>query len=514
MTLSIRLPQEQDARLLEQKDKLKALYELLQDIPEEKTLFLGKKEGRDEATLYDDPALLRWMAVRIKDRIGEANRLIKDALTRVHAGELDLSHKNLCDLTMKDFYEPLCHVLKVNLSGNFLRTMPPFMAFKPFIEKLDAVGNLADIEVLFNEFRRQNRVNLDQIEALKALAAIDDETEEQYRTLLTEIRENPLKAPISELAHRVHLFLKEHPFQGTNLIIHPEYIGGLAYGGIKGFFPLNNFSNIETLDLGHCELEHRSPLDWLSPLRRLRVLKLNHTSIKEIPPSLLGKPLVSLDLSSTSITSIPDWLGSITTLKELFLEQTALTHLPASLAGIVFDHLNLNGSQIKTWPDVHLDTQEVSIRGTAIKEIPFKFFYLLKNGQIDLDETNQPTLVLQRQVSRHLQSRQLARIVYSAELYKRGTQGRSTACKTCIVGLEYIALIVGLGLIQVIHALYLPFPMMCSKRQGRKATEFERFQTEKEELRVSLCCLYILFHAIPLKKRAQDMRSLWRFIKN
>lgn len=512
MTTSIRTSKEQDARLLDQKDKIKAIYEMLHDIPEEKSLFVDRIEGSDKETLCQDPSFLRWMAIRIQTRLRDANLELQEAMGRVADGVLDLSRKNFCDLTIKDFTAPLDGVYKVVLSGNFFRTLPPFLAHKPFITSIEAVGNLEDIEVQFHEYRRHNQVSLDLIETVRSLLEEDFENRDDYVALFEEITTNVSKLTIPEIGHKVNSFMEFHPIDSKKLEIHSRIQDGQKHGGVRGYISLEHFSNLELLDLSHCQLEHRSPVNWLSDLHHLQVLKLNDTPIKEIPISLKGKQLRILDISETQIRELPDWLGSMHSLKELYANDTLIASWPDSLAQLELAKCNLDHTYLPSFPKLHRLVKKVSICGTAIPSIPFEYLDFLQQGKIKIDDANCSSLRLQAKCAQNFYHKTVAHIVFKSELFINQPQCAPRAVKVQIVAIEYFTIISMLVVLQLASLIILPGPMLCSKRNGMKSTAFKDFKEQKAALGLSIYYLYFLFHLSPFHKLKKDTKTLSRFL--
>lgn len=78
------------------------------------------------------------------------------------------------------------------------------------------------------------------------------------------------------------------------------------------------------------------PNAFFSNLQNIRVLDLSITSITSLPKSIgTLKLLVVLNVSYTKLTKLPDSLGSLTSLEQLTLESCwKLSHLPASFASL------------------------------------------------------------------------------------------------------------------------------------------------------------------------------------
>ena len=503
-----------DAKILDQKDKIKAFYEVLQDIPEEKQAFDLKKSSLNVATIYDDPQNLRWMAVRIKQRIQEATHHIQEAVEQSREGIVDLSHKNICDLTLKDFSAPLIGIWKINLSGNYLRSLPPIFYQKPYIEKLDAVGNLTDVEHLFYEYRRHNQVSIDLLEVLKVVQAEEFEGCGVYRDLFREILSNPAKKNILELASKVNYVMTCHPIHLKTLSIHPEGKKGELMGGIKGFIPLESFRGLVSLDLSNCHLEHRAPTDWLSALPYLTSINLSHTPLRELPKSLQGKSLTELILRNTAITSLPEWVADFDELRILDVSHTPLAKLPASFIRWKIKQVNLAHTGLLELPVVPATIDFLSLRGTAILQLCYQNFLRLQAGNLEIDGSNAPTLQYQKQIGDLFYTSYLAHLVLMSELYKKKPSCMPTIIKTHAVGLEYILLIAGFSLMLSLESLFIPFKMACSPRNGINSGAFKTFKGKEEQAGMHFLWIYFLFHCLPVTGKVNDIKSLGHLLCN
>lgn len=514
MTVSLQTLSEADHRRIAQKEKIRAVYELLQDIPEEKVLFTERKAGGEERAFYDDPENLKWLALRIKHRLTEASASIAESIERMSDGVLDLSRKNLCDLTIKDFHAPLPGVKKIILSGNFLRTLPPICSLKPFLEHVEAVGNLVDIEPQFTTFLRENQVSFDLFQVFKAVCRHDFEGKEEYAALLEEITVNAGKSSVVELSHRVHALMSASKPGISSLEIHPSRDGIRWTGGVRGFIPLNYFSQLESLNLSGCQLESIVPFDWLSNLARLKRLDLSHTPISQLPSSLVGKPIEELNLSSTRISTIPSWIESLVSLKILNISDTPVTYLPPCMHRIHrLERCNLDGTRIQILVPFHRDMQEISIKRTMIAQVSQSFMVFFKENRLLVDESNVESLKLQARVSRQFYSPVVASWVFHGEVYKRQENSVPSSIKTGVIGLKYISAISFLMIWQLCDAVFTSIPAPCQMRSHARSPKFTRFREQGSARAASFFCALLLFQFLPLSKRWHDVKAIAKFIR-
>lgn len=513
MAVSLQTLSEADHRRIAQKEKIKAVYELLQDIPDEKVLFTERKAGREERAFYDDPENLKWLALRIKQRLTEASGAITEAIERMSDGVLDLSRKNLCDLTIKDFHAPLPGIRKIILSGNFLRTLPPICSLKPFLEHVEAVGNLVDIEPQFAAFLRENQVSFDLFQVFKAVCVHDFEEKEEYTTLLEEISVNADKLSVVELSHRVHALMSTSKPNILSLEIHPRRDGVRWIGGVRGFIPLNYFSQLESLNLSGCQLESIVPFDWLSNLARLKRLDLSHTPISQLPSSLVGKPVEELNLSSTRISSIPAWIESLATLKILNISDTLVTYLPSCMHKLRrLESCNLDGTRIRILVPFQHGIQELSIKRTLVADVPQSFLVFFKENRLLVDDSNLESLKLQARVSRQFHSPVVASWVFHGEVYKRKEDSIPSSIKTGVVGLKYISAISFLMIWQLCDAIFTSVPAPCQMRSHARSPKFTRFREQGASRSTSFFCALLLYQFLPLSRRWHDVKSIAKFI--
>jgi Leucine-rich repeat (LRR) protein len=512
MTLSSSPVQDQETKILAQKDKVLAIYELLTDLPDEKVVFEARRGGLTPEVYSKDPAILRWMLTRIRDRIREASLEIQAAVARAVDGVLDLSRKNLCDLTVKDFSAPLNGIWKVILSGNHLRTLPPFLAQKPFIEKCESSGNINDIQELFVRFRTDNKVNLDTIETLKALIRSEFEGKEHFVALYEEIIANTEKLPIKDLAQKVNRIFEERHPPVSALVINPHVIEGESLGGVRSFIPLNPFWQVRELDLSHCYLEHNAPARWLVPLINLKVLKLSHTPIESVPIGIKEIALEVLDISSTRIRSLPDWLGEMKSLKRLNVADLPITHLPSSLAQLDLSYLNVDGTRITELPYLYKTGLTLSLKRTGIEKLPVSAYDLFRRQQILIDEANAPSLILQKDVISRFHYVSVAHLAYLSENFKKTSEVCPRIIKVNLVGLEYILMIAALSACQVFDVFAIPFTMGCSRSRGMSSSAFDDFRRTNARLMASLFYMYFLFHLLPIKRKGNDVQALLRLM--
>lgn len=512
MTVSLQTLSEADHRRIAQKEKIKAVYELLQDIPDEKVLFTVRKASRDDRAFYDDPENLRWLAVRIKHRLTEASAAIAEAIERMSDGVLDLSRKNLCDLTIKDFHAPLPGIRKIILSGNCLRTLPPICSLKPFLEHVEAVGNLVDIEPQFASFLRENQMSFDLFQVFQAVCEHEFEEKEEYTALLEEISVNADKSSVVELSHRVHALMSTRKPAILSLEIHPRRDGVRWIGGVRGFIPLNYFSRLESLSLSGCQLESIVPLDWLSNLARLKRLDLSHTPISQIPSSLVGKPIEDLNLSTTRISTLPEWIESLASLKRLNISDTPITYLPSFMHKLHLEHCNLDGTRIRILVPFNHDIQALSIKRTLIAQVPKSFVVFFKENRLLVDDSNFESLKLQARISRQFYSPVVASWVFHGEVYKREEGSVPSSIKTGVVGLKYISAISFLIVWQLCDALFTSVPAPCQMRSHARSSKFTRFREQSTSRTTSLFCALLLYQFLPLSRRWNDVKSIAKFI--
>lgn len=512
MAVSLQTLSDADHRRLAQKEKLKAVYELLQDIPDEKVLYLEKKGAADERAFYDNSSNLHWVTLRIKQRITEANVSIQEAIERIADGVLDLSRRNLCDLTIKDFNAPLLGVKKIILSGNFFRTLPPICSFKPFLETIVAVGNLVDLEPLYEDYQRENQVSFDLFQIFKSVCSQEFEGKEEYIELLTEISANVEKASIVELSHRVHALMSTHKPSIMELTINPYSERGRKCGGVRGFIPLNYFSGLRTLNLSGCQLESLAPFDWLSNLAHLKKLDLSHTPITELPASLIGKPVEELNLSHTQITSLPLWIESLESLKILNISDTRVAILPNRINRLALERCYLDGTRIIALPEFRSSLQILSIKRTQVAEISQTMLRFFKNGVIHIDETNRESLKLQARVSRNFHSPVVATWVYAGEKFKMHNEYLPQPVKTSLVGLKYISAISFLFVWQLCDSLMVSAPLLCQARGHMRSSHFARFRAERAALAYSVIYLLLLYQIQPLSRRWNDIKGISKFL--
>jgi Leucine-rich repeat (LRR) protein len=512
MAVSLQTLSEADHRRLAQKEKIKAVYEMLLDIPDEMSLFHEKRVGKDERTFYDDPEMLKWLAVRIKQRLTEANLAIQEAVERMDDGVLDLSRKNLCDLTIKDFHAPIPALRKIILSGNYLRTLPPLCSLKPYLQKVEAVGNLVDIEPIFETFLRENQVSFDLFNVFHAVCLREFDGKEDYVSLLEDIAINADKASVVELAHRVHAHMSAHKPPIIDLAIHPRMDGIGRCGGVKGFIPLDYFTNLESLDLSGCLLESLAPFDWLANLARLKRLNLSNTPISQLPPSLIGKPIEELNLASTRIHEIPLWIESLSSLKILDISDTLVSALPFCMHKLPLLRCNLDGTRVTILPSFNHTIQVLSIKRTHVGQLPNVFASLFKEGRLLIDESNHESLKLQARIYRQFHSPVVATWVFNGEVYKQQIDSIPSTIKTGMVGIKYISVISFLMVWQICDALLLTVPASCQIRSHARSSKFHSFREQNVARTSSLFFMLLLFQFLPLSKRWQDTVAVSRYI--
>lgn len=517
MAVSLQSQASQEARLLEQKEKIKAVYDLLLDVPEERLIFDRKKVEVGEAAVYQTPENLRWLALRIKQRIQEAAEQISEAIERSEDGVLDLSHKDLCDLTLKDFYAPLPGIWKIKLSGNHLRSLPPLCQFQPYIQEIEAVGNCEPVDVMFDHFRRTNSVNIDVLETLRCLKEHSFTLQCVYRSLFDDIQANSQKLSLAELAKRVHSFLHKSPIDLDSLKISPEEKEdeGLAklVGGVRGYISLNAFASLKHLDLSGCRLEYTAPSDWLLSVSQLETLKLNNTTIRNIPTSLLSTKVSRLEMRSTGLRQIPEWLHRLATLQALDISDCPVEALPESFKQLKLQELRLDRTHISSldhiWPGIDC----LSLKGTPVLHVPGHLLVPLRDGLVIVDASCSPVLIMQKNIISSFHNLLLGNIVFSSEKFKRSSDCSPTIVKTQLVALEYFSFIGLLGLWGVALFLATPASMGCTKRHGMESPGYKKFKTQAAYQGMAAFLSFALYHMLPAKHAWQDMRKLFDFFK-
>ncbi|XP_045824506.1 disease resistance protein RPV1-like isoform X1 [Trifolium pratense] len=139
---------------------------------------------------------------------------------------------------------------------------------------------------------------------------------------------------------------------------------------------LLNLKFLRTLSLSGCLKLEELP-EIKETMENLKVLVLDHTSIKELPSSLhrlVGLEELSLQ-SCKKLKTIPSSIGNFSKLLKLNLANCAsLETFPSSIFKLKLTELDFNGcSMLRTFPEI-LEPAEsftcINLRKTAIKELP------------------------------------------------------------------------------------------------------------------------------------------------
>lgn len=498
--------------LIAQKDTIRSNYEQLLDIPAEYELFTQKLGTQEAATFYNKLENLQWVCIRIKTRIEEAKNAFQDALQRMHNGVLDLSNKNLCDLTVKDIYIFSGEVQHMILNGNYLKKLPPVCYLKPYLARIEAIGNCADLEKKFEDFLAENRTNFDLFQVFYAICQEEFPYKVAYLNLYHQIAQNTDQQSLKTLALRVNACMQQCQPNIEVLSIHPQSQGMKKWGGIRGFIQLHYFSNLQQLDLSGCQLEPVIPFNWLSELSNIKRVDLSDTPITQWPCGLQNAPLEELNMSKTSITQMPPWLSTLQKLRILNITDTRVDKLPTCIETIPLQRCILDGTLITTLPRFHQNMKELSIKRTPICQIPTHLLSLLQKTQIRVDETNNPLLQLQVKVCTRFYSPVVANWIFYGEKYKRQQDSVPSVIKTGIVGLQYMAVIAFLMVWQVTETLILSVPAPCQMKAHVKSDKFSRFKQHYAAPRASLIYVLCLFQFLPLIRRWQDIKAVSKFV--
>ncbi|XP_024026391.1 disease resistance-like protein DSC1 [Morus notabilis] len=160
---------------------------------------------------------------------------------------------------------------------------------------------------------------------------------------------------------------------------------------------LSSARNLERINLAYCRSLLQFPLHILRNLNRhievnlsycdkLQSLPLEGSNLDTFPMNI-SRSMVSLDLSSTGIMSLPSSIDSLNNLSKLSLNNcTRLANLPSFMNKLdSLKELNLGGCSIlETFPEVPLNIKSLDIHGTAIKEVASSSI----EGRFDLQYIN------------------------------------------------------------------------------------------------------------------------------
>nr|XP_028958056.1 TMV resistance protein N-like [Malus domestica]XP_028958057.1 TMV resistance protein N-like [Malus domestica] len=154
-------------------------------------------------------------------------------------------------------------------------------------------------------------------------------------------------------------------------------------------------NNIPILDLSgnatNCKILV-SLLESICKLKSLKSLDLSGTTIRSLPASIGNlESLEKLDLSGTAIRSLPASIGNLESLEKLDLSGTAVKSLPASIGNLEsLEKLDLSGTTIKSLPASIGNLKslvKLYLSGTAIEGLPASIGNLKSLKKLDLSET-------------------------------------------------------------------------------------------------------------------------------
>ncbi|XP_024023028.1 TMV resistance protein N-like [Morus notabilis] len=151
---------------------------------------------------------------------------------------------------------------------------------------------------------------------------------------------------------------------------------------------LSSAPNLERINLEYCTNLFQVPLHTQQNLNKLIDVDLSHCyQLQSVPDrifdaasmttltlnTLPSRSLVSLNLSSTGITSLPSSIVSLNNLSKLSLRNcTRLASLPSCMNKLdSLKELELDGCSIlEMFPELPLNIMRLDIEGTAIKDVP------------------------------------------------------------------------------------------------------------------------------------------------
>ncbi|RXH97760.1 hypothetical protein DVH24_010085 [Malus domestica] len=154
-------------------------------------------------------------------------------------------------------------------------------------------------------------------------------------------------------------------------------------------------NNIPILDLSgnatNCKILV-SLLESICKLKSLKSLDLSGTTIRSLPASIGNlESLEKLDLSGTAIRSLPASIGNLESLEKLDLSGTAVKSLPTSIGNLEsLEKLDLSGTTIKSLPASIGNLKslvKLYLSGTAIEGLPASIGNLKSLKKLDLSET-------------------------------------------------------------------------------------------------------------------------------
>ncbi|XP_024027298.1 disease resistance-like protein DSC1 [Morus notabilis] len=173
-----------------------------------------------------------------------------------------------------------------------------------------------------------------------------------------------------DLRHSIHLTQIPDLSSVPNLErINLEYCTNLLQ------VPLNTQQNVNKLidvDLSHCYQLQNVP-DSIFAAASMTTLTLIGCTCLNTLPMTITRSLVSLNLSSTGITSLPSSIVSLNNLSKLSLRNcTRLASLPSCMNKLdSLEELELGGCSIlDMFPELPLNIMRLDIEGTAIKHVP------------------------------------------------------------------------------------------------------------------------------------------------
>ena len=154
---------------------------------------------------------------------------------------------------------------------------------------------------------------------------------------------------------------------------------------------IGGLSNLQSLDLSGTSISSL-PAE-IGRLSNLQILDLSGTSISSLPSEIGGlSNLQRLDLSGTSISSLPAAIGRLSDLWSLDLSDTSISSLPAAIGRLSdLQSLDLSGTSISSLPAEIgrlSNLQILDLSGTSISSLPSEIGGLSNLQRLDLSGTS------------------------------------------------------------------------------------------------------------------------------